>query len=72
MAKNSKAKIKANNKYTAKAYDRLNIVIPKGQKAAVEAAAKATAGGSINGYVNRLIRENLGLSEDEWKNMEKE
>ena len=30
--KNSDAKIKANNRYTEKTYDRLSIYIPKGQK----------------------------------------
>lgn len=62
----SKAQIKATNKYNASAYDRLNIVIPKGQKQAVEAHA-ASKGESVNGLVNTLLRENMGLSEGEWK-----
>lgn len=66
----SKSQQKAVNKYIKNNYDSLRIVVPKGQKAAVEAAAKK-AGESINGYVNRLIRADLGLSEDEWKGAEK-
>lgn len=62
----SKAQIKATNKYNATAYDRLNIVIPKGRKQAVEAHA-ASKGESVNGLVNALLREDMGLSEGEWK-----
>lgn len=47
-------------------YDRLNIVIPKGLKQAVEAHAKRK-GESVNGLVNELLRADMGLSEDEWK-----
>lgn len=52
--------------FNAKAYDRLNIVIPKGQKQAVEAFAREQ-GESVNGMVNTLIRAKMGLSEEEWK-----
>ena len=55
------------NRYNAKAYDRLQIVIPKGQKEAVEAHAQGK-GESVNGFVNTLIRTDMGLSEEEWKN----
>ena len=64
--KNSKARIEANNRYNAKAYDRVNLAIPKGRKQTVEARA-LEAGESVNGYVNGLIRADLGLSEAEWK-----
>ena len=64
--KNSKARISANNRYNAKAYDRINIAIPKGQKQAVEAHARQK-GQSINGLVNGLLRADMGLSEEEWK-----
>lgn len=47
-------------------YDRLNIVIPKGLKQAVEAHAKRK-GESVNGLVNELLRVDMGLSEDDWK-----
>lgn len=62
----SKAQIKATNKYNAANYDNLRIVIPKGRKQAVEAHAKKQ-GESVNGYVNGLIRDDMGLTEDEWK-----
>ena len=63
----SKAQIKATNKYNAANYDSLRIVIPKGQKQAVEAHAQGKWQ-SVNGYVNGLIRADMGLTEDEWKN----
>jgi hypothetical protein len=50
-------------------YDRLNIVIPKGLKGAVEAHAKRK-GESVNGLVNELLRADMGLSEDEWRGKE--
>lgn len=52
--------------FNEKAYDRLAITIPKGQKQAVEAHAKSM-GESVNGLVNTLLRADMGLSEQEWK-----
>ena len=53
------------NRYQRKAYDRLNVLLPKGQKDAVDAFAKAN-GESVNGLVNRLLREAIGVPESEW------
>lgn len=66
----SKAQQRAVNKYMAANYDRINLTLPKGRKATIEARAKET-GESVNGYINGLIRADVGLSEDEWKNGEK-
>lgn len=56
MPKNSEARIKANNKYNDKAYDRINIAVPKGNKARLQEIANRY-GLSVNGYLNRLIDE---------------
>lgn len=56
--KNSEARIKANNKYNDKAYDRINIAVPKGQKDTIKAHAEAR-GESVNGFVNRSISETM-------------
>ena len=48
----------ASNKYNAKAYDSLRIVVKKGYKDTVQAHA-AAMGESINGFVNRAIREQM-------------
>ena len=63
----SKAQQNAVNKYIKNNYDSLRIVIPKGRKNDVEAHAKAK-GKSINGLVNDLLRADMGLLEEEWKN----
>ncbi len=48
------------NKYNSANYDSLRIVIPKGHKATVEAAASAE-GESLNGYTNKALLARLGL-----------
>jgi predicted HicB family RNase H-like nuclease len=58
MAKTSKAQQKATNKYIAKAYDRLNIVVPKGKREEIKDYAQRN-GESLNGYVCRLIKEDM-------------
>ena len=45
-------------KYNAKAYDRINIAVPKGQKDIIKARAEAS-GQSINAYINTAIDEKL-------------
>lgn len=62
----AKTRSEINNAYAKKAYDSLRIIVPKGRKQAVEAHAKAR-GESINGLVNALLRADMGLTEDQWK-----
>lgn len=50
------ARTKANNKWNAKAYDRVNLTMPKGRKAEIQAYAE-TKGESVNGFINRAIDE---------------
>ena len=47
------------NKYNAKAYDRLNLVVPKGQREQIQAYAKRQ-GMSLNGYITSLIKADMG------------
>lgn len=56
--KNSEARIRANNKYNAKAYDRINIAVPKGQKDIIQARA-TIQGKNVNAYVIEAISEKL-------------
>lgn len=56
--KNSEARIRANNKYAAKAYDRINIAVPKGRKAELQAHAEKR-GESLNGFIGRAIEEQV-------------
>ena len=56
--KNSRARIEANNRYNAKAYDRINVAVPKGRKDIIKAHAEKN-GESVNGFVNRAINETM-------------
>lgn len=51
-----KASTKAQNKYISKAYDRINLTMPKGKKDTVQAHA-AKRGESVNSFINRAIDE---------------
>lgn len=62
----SKAQTRAQNRYIAKTYDRLNIVVPKGRKQDIDSYAKST-GDSVNGLINSMLQERLGLTEEQWK-----
>lgn len=46
------------NKYIAKAYDRINLTMPKGKKDLIQAHAEAK-GESVNGFINRAINETI-------------
>ncbi len=58
------ARTKANNKWNAKAYDRINLTMPKGRKAEIQAHAE-TKGESVNGFINRAIDEAMKRDKDE-------
>lgn len=51
-------RIEANNRYNAKAYDRINVAVPKGRKDIIKAHAEKN-GESVNGFVNRAINETI-------------
>ena len=51
-----KASTRAQNKYIAKAYDRINLTVPKGKKDVIQAHAEAHSE-SVNGFINRAISE---------------
>ena len=56
----TKAQQKAVNKYITNNYDRLNITLPLGQKATVQAAAEAE-GESVNEFTQKAILARIGL-----------
>lgn len=43
-------------KYNAKAYDRFTVSVPKGEREILQAHA-AERGESVNGFINRAIKE---------------
>lgn len=54
----SEARKRANRKYNDKAYDRLEVKVPKGRKADLQTHA-ATHNESLNGFVNRAVDETI-------------
>ena len=46
------------NRYMAKAYDRITILVPKGDKEKIKAIAQ-DAGESVNAYINEAIRQRM-------------
>jgi uncharacterized protein (DUF1778 family) len=56
--KNSDAKIRANNKYSAAHYDRINMALPKGSRPLIEHCAKLH-GETLNRYVCRVVMEQV-------------
>ena len=53
-----KSQTKAQNKYISKAYDRINLTTPKGNKEQIKAHAEKV-GESVNGFINRAITETI-------------
>lgn len=51
-----KTSAKSINKYMAKAYDRINLIVAKGDKDTIKAHAESM-GESVNGFINRAIAE---------------
>lgn len=49
---------KAKNKYNSKAYEHIHLVVKKGEKENIRQWAE-NKGESLNGYINRLIRQDM-------------
>lgn len=59
MAYKDKAKKTAyQNEFINKAYDRINLTVPKGKKAEIQEHA-ISKGESVNGFINRAILETM-------------
>lgn len=54
------------NKFNQEKYDSLRIVVPKGRKSDVEKYSQEK-GLSVNALVNNLLRDAIGISDEEWK-----
>lgn len=50
-----KARFKRQNEWTAQNYERQTVTLPKGTKEKI----KSYTGESVNGYINRLVKEDL-------------
>ena len=47
-------------------YDRIAILVPKGDKERLQELAEKVYGLSMNGYINMQVRSLLGVTEDAW------
>lgn len=55
----TKASQKAVNKYMKENYDRINLTVEKGQKEKIKEHAAEYDSGSVNGFINRAIKETM-------------
>lgn len=53
-----KASAASKNKWNDKAYDRINLTVPKGKKDKIKEHA-GTRNESVNGFINRAIDETI-------------
>ena len=58
------ARSKAARKYNAKTYDRIEIVVPRGDKEKIKAAAEQ-ARESVNTFINLAIQDRMQKSTEE-------
>lgn len=55
--------VKYQNRFISEKYDRINLTVPKGEKAVIK--EKATeAGESVNEYINQAIRKRMENKEN--------
>ena len=56
--KNKSDAVKYNNEYNKRAYDRINLTVPKGCREVIREAANAN-GESVNEFILRLVRNEI-------------
>ena len=56
----SKAQQRAVSKYMKENYDEIKVRVPKGDKEKIQAFAQEN-GETVNGFINRLIMEAMGV-----------
>lgn len=66
---NNKRKTKTSaavkNRYNDKTYDRINLTVYKGEKELIKEHANKFDGGSVNGFIQRAIRETIERDNNE-------
>lgn len=67
----TKAAMKAVDKYVKNNYDSFLVRVPKGRKATIEECARQQ-GESVNGLLNKLLRDAANMSEEDWKRSSEE
>ena len=59
MERKTRTSAKVKNRYNEKAYDRINLVVLKGEKDIITEHAKAYGDKSTNAFINRAIKETM-------------
>ena len=67
MARKTYTSTAVKARWNRKNYDRMAILIPKGDKEIFAEMAEKEYGMSMNGFINMQIRRMLGVSEEDWK-----
>ena len=62
----TKASMRAVDKYSKKNYDSFLVRVPKGRKKDIDEHAKSK-NKSVNGLINEYLRDDMGMSEADWK-----
>lgn len=69
----SEARKRANKKWNdanmATRYDRIQLLVPKGRKKTIEEYVKQIGATSVNGAINAILMERVGMTEEEWKKL---
>lgn len=52
--------------YNEKAYARISVTVPKAREQEIKAYV-SSHGETLNGIINRLLRQEMGMTEEEWK-----
>ena len=66
MARKSTTSSEVKRRYNKKAYDNINLSIPKGRRDEIRAHLEGTDM-TVNKFLNECIRKELGVSEEDWK-----
>ncbi len=64
-----RANKKWNDAHMKEFYERVTMIVPRGQKKTIEMRAKEIGTG-LSGYLNMLVKADLGVSDDEWKGID--
>lgn len=52
-------KVTYNNAFNAEKYDRISLMVKRGEKEKIKTHAEKHDGGSVNGFIQRAIRETM-------------
>ena len=67
MARKTYTSSAVKTRWNKKHYDRVVLLLPKGDKEVLTRMAESVYGLTKNGYGNLVIREILGVPEEQWK-----